>query len=79
MLPVEVTILSLPRRGLVREISEALVAEGLRVAALRSHPEPGNATMKAVLQTEVRDLGQLERLLRSLAALPEVIWARRSA
>jgi hypothetical protein len=35
--------------------------------------------MKAVLQTEVRDLGQLERLLRSLAALPEVIWARRSA
>ena len=79
LLPVELTAVAYDRRGLVRDLSEVLAAQDVAIESLHTVSDPHDGLARTTLQLRVRDLGQMTKLLRLLAAVPGVISARRSA
>jgi GTP pyrophosphokinase len=78
-LAVELTVLGYDRRGLVRDLSEAIAAQDVAIESLHTVTERRDGTARTITRLRVRDLGQMTRLLRLLGAVPGVISARRSA
>ena len=78
-LPIELTVLAYDRRGLVRDLSEAIAAQDVAIESLHTAAERRDGTSRTTTRLRVRDLGQMTRLLRQLAAVAGVISARRSA
>lgn len=76
---VELTVIAWDRRGLVRDISEALANARLSIEALSTVTDRANGTATTVLRTSVQDLAALTSLLRTLARIDQVISAKRSA
>ncbi|MCC6173071.1 MAG: bifunctional (p)ppGpp synthetase/guanosine-3',5'-bis(diphosphate) 3'-pyrophosphohydrolase [Gammaproteobacteria bacterium] len=78
-LPIELTVLAYDRRGLVRDLSEAIAAQDVAIESLHTAAERRDGTSRTTTRLRVRDLGQMTRLLRQLGAVAGVISARRSA
>ncbi|MCS6946889.1 MAG: hypothetical protein NZM12_04670, partial [Steroidobacteraceae bacterium] len=78
-LPVELAIVSFDRRGLVRDISDAIAADNISIDSLNTVTDHSNGTAHMRVCIGIRDQTQLERLLRALRQVPSVMSVRRIA
>ncbi|MEP7313770.1 MAG: HD domain-containing protein [Pseudomonadota bacterium] len=75
---VKVLIEAFDRRGLLRDISDLIAAEHLSIEGVSSETDPQDRIARFVLRLGVHSMGELERLLRKLAAIPNVYKVRRA-
>ena len=78
LLPVELTVTSYDRRGLVRDLSEAIAAENISIDAMNTSTDHSAGTAHTALRFGVQDQTQLARLQRALQRVPNVVSVRRS-
>jgi len=76
-LNVELAVSSYDRRGLLRDLTDVLALERLSIDAVNSRTDHDSGIAYFALLVAVHDLAQLARVLRRLAAVPNVIEARR--
>jgi GTP pyrophosphokinase len=76
-LNVQLTVSAYDRRGLLRDLTDVMAVERLSIDALTSRTDHGTGIAHFAFEVAVDDLEQLARLLRRLAAVPNVIEARR--
>jgi GTP pyrophosphokinase len=76
-LNVELTVSAYDRRGLLRDLTDVLAVERLSIDAASTRTDHDSGTAHFALKVAVADLEQLARVLRRLAAVPNVIEARR--
>ena len=76
-LAVELLVSAYDRRGLLRDLTDVLAVERLSIDAATSRTDHGTGLAHFVLAVAVTDLEQLSRVLRRLAAVANVIEARR--
>lgn len=74
---VELSVSAYDRRGLVRDITDILAYERLSIEAMTTTTDRGAGTAHVLVTVSVGDLEQLTRVLKRLAAVPNVIHARR--
>jgi GTP pyrophosphokinase len=77
-LAVLVAVSAYDRRGLLRDLTDVVAVERLSIDAVTSRTDHETGLAYFSLAVAVNDLEQLARLLRRLAAVPNVIEARRS-
>ena len=75
--PVALAIHAFDRRGLVRDISSVLADERVNIETMNTVTSAAENTADVDLRVSVQGLDELSRLLARLAALPNVISARR--
>ncbi|HEY7965191.1 MAG: bifunctional (p)ppGpp synthetase/guanosine-3',5'-bis(diphosphate) 3'-pyrophosphohydrolase [Steroidobacterales bacterium] len=78
-LSVELAVTAYDRRGLLRDLTDVLAMERLSIDAVNSRTDHDTGLAHFALTVAVLDLEQLARLLRRLAAVPNVTEARRRA
>jgi GTP pyrophosphokinase len=76
-LAVEIAVSAYDRRGLVRDVTDVLAVEKLSIEAMTTTTNKEAGTAEVSVSLAVSDLEQLARVLRRLAAVPNVIHARR--
>jgi GTP pyrophosphokinase len=76
-LAVELTVSAYDRRGLLRDLTDVLATERLSIDAVTSRTDHDTGIAYFVLAVAVENLEQLSRVLRRLAAVSNVIEARR--
>jgi GTP pyrophosphokinase len=74
---VQLTVRAYDRRGLLRDLTDVMALERLSIDALTSRTDHDTGIAHFALDVAVNDLEQLARLLRRLAAVPNVIEVRR--
>jgi GTP pyrophosphokinase len=74
---VELSVSAYDRRGLVRDITDALAFERLSIEAMTTTTDRSAGTAHVLVTVAIGDLEQLARVLKRLAAVPKVIHARR--
>lgn len=79
LLPVQIRVQALDRRGLLRDVSDVLAVEKLSIDGVNSNTDPQDRVATIVMRTAVRDSEQLGRLLTRLSAVPNVLSAQRLA
>src|SRR5690606_33717115 len=75
---VEVQLLSLDRKWLLKEVTNAIAQENAHVGAIRSDNLRGGSRVRLRMRLRVADFGQLSGLLAKLSALPGVEDVRRA-
>ncbi len=78
LLTVELTVTSYDRRGLVRDLSEAIAAENLSIDSMNTVTDHARGAAHTVFRLGVQDQTQLARLQRLLQRVPNVVSVRRS-
>jgi GTP pyrophosphokinase len=76
-LSVTLSVSAYDRRGLLRDLTDVLALERLSIDAVTSRTDHDTDLAYFALGVAVDDLEQLARVLRRLAAVPNVIEARR--
>ena len=76
-LSVQLVVSAYDRRGLVRDLTDVVALEHLSIEELTTTTDRNAGTALVTAKLAVRDLEQLARVLRRLAAVPNVISARR--
>jgi len=76
-LDVQLTVSAYDRRSLLRDLTDVMAVERLSIDAVNSRTDHDTGIAYFVLDVAVNDLEQLARVLRRLAAVPNVIEARR--
>jgi len=76
---VELTVVGLDRKALVRDLTDVVASERLRLDSLTTTTQRGDGTATTVLRVDVRDLGDLARITQRLGSVPNVLSARRTA
>jgi GTP pyrophosphokinase len=76
-LDIEIAVSAYDRRGLVRDVTDVLALERLSIVAMTTTTDRDAGTAHVSVALAVGDLEQLARVLRRLAAVPNVIHARR--
>ncbi|MBV8910773.1 MAG: bifunctional (p)ppGpp synthetase/guanosine-3',5'-bis(diphosphate) 3'-pyrophosphohydrolase [Gammaproteobacteria bacterium] len=76
-LAVELSVSAYDRRGLLRDLTDVVAGERLNIEAVTSGTDHGTGIAHFALAVAVEDLEQLSRVLRRLAAVTNVIEARR--
>jgi GTP pyrophosphokinase len=74
---VELSVSAYDRHGLVRDITDVLAYERLGIEAMTTTTDRGSGTAHVLATVAINDLEQLTRVLKRLAAVPNVIHARR--
>ena len=74
---VQLAVSAYDRRGLLRDLTDVLAVERLSIDAVTSRTDHEVGIAYFALTVGVNDLEQLARVLRRLAAVPNVIEARR--
>ncbi|HEY0504869.1 MAG TPA: bifunctional (p)ppGpp synthetase/guanosine-3',5'-bis(diphosphate) 3'-pyrophosphohydrolase [Lysobacter sp.] len=74
---VDVEVLALDRKWLLKEVSNLIAQANAHVVSIRSDVERNGARVRLRLRLRVGDYGQLSALLGKLASLPGVEHARR--
>jgi GTP pyrophosphokinase len=74
---VELSVSAYDRNGLVRDITDVLAYERLGIEAMTTTTDRGAGTAHVLVTVAIDDLEQLTRVLKRLAAVPNVIHARR--
>ena len=77
-LAVLIAVSAYDRRGLLRDLTDVVAVERLSIDAVTSRTDHDSGIAYFSLAVAVNDLEQLARVLRRLAAVPNVIEARRS-
>jgi GTP pyrophosphokinase len=76
-MPVRVTVEAYDRRGLLRDVSDVLAVEHLSIEGVNSNTDPSDRIATITLRTAVSDVAQLNRLLKRLKSVPNVLRAAR--
>ena len=76
-MPVHVTVEAYDRRGLLRDVSDVLAVEHLSIEGVNSNTDPHDRVATITLRTAVADVAQLNRLLKRLQSVPNVLRAAR--
>ena len=79
LLPVQIRVEALDRRGLLRDVSDVMALEKLSIEGVNSDTDPNDRIATIVMRTAVRDSEQLGRVLQRLSAVPNVLRALRLA
>jgi GTP pyrophosphokinase len=79
LLPVQIRVEALDRRGLLRDVSDVMALERLSIDGVNSDTDPDDRVATIVMRTAVRDMEQLARVLQRLTAVPNVLRAQRHA
>ena len=77
-LTVEIVVTAYDRRGLLRDVTDVVALERLSIESMNTRTDPETAIAYLSVNLAVNDLEQLSRVLRRLAAVPNVIHARRA-
>jgi len=77
MLNVDLSVSGYDRRGLLRDLTDVVAFERLSIDAVNSRTDHASGIAYFAITIGVNDLEQLARVLRRLAAVPNVIEARR--
>ncbi len=77
LLPVQIRVQALDRRGLLRDVSDVMAVEKLSIDGVNSNTDPEDRIATIVMRTAVRDSEQLSRILARLSAVPNVLSAQR--
>ncbi|HEY4215141.1 MAG TPA: bifunctional (p)ppGpp synthetase/guanosine-3',5'-bis(diphosphate) 3'-pyrophosphohydrolase [Steroidobacteraceae bacterium] len=77
-LTVEIAVTAYDRRGLLRDVTDVVALERLSIESMNTRTDPETAIAYLSVNLAVNDLEQLGRVLRRLAAVPNVIHARRA-
>jgi len=76
---VELTVVGLDRKALVRDLTDVIASERLRLDSLTTTTQRADGTATTVLRVDVRDLADLARITQRLGSVPNVLSARRTA
>jgi len=76
--PAELRIQAYDRRGLVRDITAVLAEEKISIEHMNTLTRRPENIADLTIGVGIRDLGEIERLLARIRALPNVIAARRA-
>jgi GTP pyrophosphokinase len=79
LLPVQIKVEALDRRGLLRDVTDVMALEKLSLDGVNSDTDPDDRVATIVMRTAVRDVGQLVRVLQRLNGVPNVLSAQRHA
>ena len=79
LLPVQIRVEALDRRGLLRDVSDVMALEKLSIEGVNSDTDPDDRVATIVMRTAVRDIEQLARVLQRLSGVPNVLRAQRHA
>ena len=74
---IELSVSAYDRPGLVRDITDVLAYERLSIEAMTTTTDRSTGTAHARVSVSVGDLEQLNRVLKRLTTVPNVIHARR--
>jgi GTP pyrophosphokinase len=77
LLPVQIRVEALDRRGLLRDVSDVMALEKLSIDGVNSDTDPNDRVATIVMRTAVRNTEQLGRVLQRLSAVPNVLRALR--
>jgi GTP pyrophosphokinase len=75
--PVDLVVLAVDRKGLLRDVSSVITNEDLDVVGVSTHSDRDTDTATMRFTVEVRDADQLEQVRLKLAQLPGVLEVRR--
>ena len=75
--PVEVEILAYDRAGLLRDITAILANERLNVIGVNTYTDKADYVAHMQLTLEIRDIGELSRVLSRIGQLPNVMEVKR--
>jgi GTP pyrophosphokinase len=76
--PVDIRILGLDRKGLLRDVTGLLADEKVNVVRADTRTDSRDHSVRMELRVEVRDSAQLSRILDKLWQIPSVLEARRA-
>jgi GTP pyrophosphokinase len=79
LLPVQIRVEALDRRGLLRDVTDVMALERLSIDGVNSDTDPDDRVATIVMRTAVRDVDQLARVLQRLSGVPNVLRAQRLA
>jgi GTP pyrophosphokinase len=79
LLPVQIRVEALDRRGLLRDVTDVMALEKLSIDGVNSDTDPDDRVATIVMRTAVRDIDQLARVLQRLTGVPNVLRAQRLA
>jgi GTP pyrophosphokinase len=77
-LPAKILIEAFDRRGLLRDISDLIAEEHLSIEGVNSDTDPRDRIARFQVRVGVRDLDELQRLMRRLRKIPNVFKVRRA-
>ena len=75
--PVDIEILAYDRAGLLRDITSVLANEKINVIGVNTHTDKKDYAAHMHLTLEIRDIGELSRVLSRIGQLPNVVEVRR--
>ena len=78
-MPVRISIEAFDRRGLLRDVSDVCAQEHLSIDGVNSNTNPADRIATILIRTAVRDVDQLQQVLKRLAAVASVLRAERVA
>ncbi|HEX7130161.1 MAG TPA: bifunctional (p)ppGpp synthetase/guanosine-3',5'-bis(diphosphate) 3'-pyrophosphohydrolase [Rhodanobacteraceae bacterium] len=76
---VEIAVTAYDRKNIHRDVTTAIANSGAHIVASGSHADPAHGEVRMRFTLRLRDFGELAALLDKLAALPNVVDARRLA
>ncbi len=75
--PVEIEILAYDRAGLLRDITSVLANEKINVIGVNTHTDKTDYAAHMRLTLEIRDIGELSRILSRVGQVPNVLEVKR--
>ncbi|MGE0583120.1 MAG: bifunctional (p)ppGpp synthetase/guanosine-3',5'-bis(diphosphate) 3'-pyrophosphohydrolase [Steroidobacteraceae bacterium] len=75
---MEITVVGLDRRALVRDLTDVVASEHLRLDSLATTTQRTEGTATTVLRVDIRDLAELTRVTQRLGKVPNVLNVRRT-
>lgn len=75
--PVEIEILAYDRSGLLRDITASLANEKINVIGVNTYTDKTDYAAHMHLTLEIRDIGELSRILSRIGQLPNVVEVKR--
>ncbi len=75
--PVEIEILAYDRSGLLRDITASLANEKINVIGVNTYTDKTDYAAHMHLTLEIRDIGELSRVLSRIGQLPNVVEVKR--
>ena len=76
---VDIRIIGIDRKGLVRDISSIMANEDVDILSMRTHSDKKRQQAVMRFTIEISDISELRRLLEKLSRMPDIVSAARVA